>query len=88
MEPPQGDTQTSSVVWLSHAATLIRAAPEHSRTATPLDTQIYDIVVQGSAQAPSAVPLEAKRRLGRHYVELGEPPADQERLDADEEMEG
>ena len=85
VEPPHGDTQTSSVVWLSHAATLIRAASEHLRTATPLETQIYDIVIQGSPQAPSVVPQEAKRRLGRHYVELGEPPTDQERLDADEE---
>ena len=38
VEPPQGDTQTSSIVWLSHAATLIRAAPEHLRAATPLET--------------------------------------------------
>ena len=35
VEPPQGETQGSSVVWFSHSATLIRAAPEHLRAATP-----------------------------------------------------
>ena len=86
VEPLQGETQGSSVVWLSHAATLIRAAPEHLRAATPLETQVYDIIVQGSPQAPSVVPKEAQQRLGRHYMELGQPPTDKERLDADEEI--
>ena len=62
--------------------------PEHLTTATPLETQIYDIVIQGTPQAPSVVPQDARRRLGRHYVELGEPPTDQERMDADEEGKG
>ena len=87
VEPPQGDTHTFSVVWLSHAATLIRAAPEHLRTATPLETQIHDIVVQGAPQAPSVVPQQARARLGRHYVELGQPPTDRERMDADEQID-
>ena len=65
---------------------LFRAAPEHLRAATPLETQVYDVMIQGSPQAPSIVPKEAQQRLGRHYVELGQPPTDQERLDADEEI--
>ena len=71
VEPPPGETQGSSVVWLSHAATLIRAAPEHLRAATPLETQVYDIMVQGSPQAPSIVPKEDHQRLGRHYLGIG-----------------
>ena len=63
VEPPHGETLGSSVVWLSHAATLIRAAPEHLRAAAPLETQVYDILVQGSPQAPSIVPKEAPQRL-------------------------
>ena len=31
------------VIWFSHAGTLIRAAPEHLRAATPLETQSYDV---------------------------------------------
>ena len=28
---------------------------------------------------------EAQQRLGRHYLEFGQPPTDQERIDADED---
>ena len=45
VEPPlTSDTQCSSVVWLSHGGTLIRAAPEHLRNATPLETTVYDVI--------------------------------------------
>ena len=86
VEPPNGDTLTSSVIRLSHAATLIRAAPEHLRAATPLETQVHDIMIHGDQQAPSIVPREARKAKGRHYMELGQPPTDQERLDADEDI--
>ena len=66
VEPPQGDTKASSIIWLSHAATLVRAAPEHLRAATPLETHIYDVIVQGSPQAPSVVPQQAKSRPTLH----------------------
>ena len=64
IEPPHGETLGSSVIWLSHAATLIRAAPEHLRAATPLETQLYDVLIHGTPQAPSIVPKEAQQRLG------------------------
>ena len=32
------------VAWLSHAGTLIRAAPAHLRMATSLETRTYDIL--------------------------------------------
>ncbi len=63
------------------------AVPEHLRAATPLETQIYDVIVPGSQQAPSVVPPQAKKRLGRHHVELVEPPTDKERMDAYEEIQ-
>ena len=67
VEPPQGETKGSSVVWLSHSATLIRAALEHLRAATPLEAQVFDIV-HGTQSAPSIVPKEAQQlKRGRHY---------------------
>ena len=87
VEPPHRETQTSSIIWLSHAATLIRAAPEHLRAATPLESQIYD-VVQGHPSPPRLVPTEARdARRGKHYLDLGKGPTEKERLDADEELD-
>ena len=36
------------VAWLSHGGTLIRAAPEHLRMATSLETRTYDILQEAS----------------------------------------
>ena len=40
----KGQGGTPMVAWLSHAGTLIRAAPEHLRMATTLETRTYDIL--------------------------------------------
>ena len=42
-EPPDNNSQ-SSVVWLTHAGTLIRAAPEHLRKATPIETNVEQVI--------------------------------------------
>ena len=39
----KGEGDAPIVAWLSHAGTLIRAAPEHLRMATSLETRTYDI---------------------------------------------
>ena len=57
-----------AIVWLSHAGTLIRAAPEHLRRATPVEVTIND-VVHGDAANPST-----KLSRGK-YVDLGPPPS-------------
>ena len=40
----KGQGGTPMIAWLSHAGTLIRAAPEHLRMATSLETRKYDIL--------------------------------------------
>ena len=39
----KGSSGAPMVAWLSHAGTLIRAAPEHLRMATSLETRNYDM---------------------------------------------
>ena len=55
------------VAWLSHAGTLIRAAPEHLRMATSLETRTYDILQEASL-------LNHKNMVGSRYVDLGAIP--------------
>ena len=55
------------VAWLSHAGTLIRAAPEHLRMATSLETRTYDIL------ADSGV-INHNNMAGSRYIDLGEVP--------------
>ena len=55
------------VAWLSHAGTLIRAAPEHLRMATSLETRTYGIL------ADSGV-INHNSMAGSRYIDLGEVP--------------
>ena len=55
------------VAWLSHAGTLTRAAPEHLRMATSLETRTYDILQEASL-------LNQKDMAGSRYVDLGAIP--------------
>ena len=55
------------VAWLSHAGTLIRAAPAHLRMATSLETRTYDIL------ADSGV-INHNNMAGSRYIDLGEVP--------------
>ena len=41
----------ASIVWLAHGTTLVRAAPEHLRMATPLEYSVHD-VIRGEASPP------------------------------------
>ena len=43
-----GQSGAPMVAWLSHGGTLIRAAPEHLRMATSLETRTYDILQEAS----------------------------------------
>ena len=61
----KGQGQAPMVAWLSHAGTLIRAAPEHLRMATSLETRTYDIL------ADSGV-ISHNNMAGSRYVDLGE----------------
>eukprot|EP00971_Amphidinium_carterae_P051521 1014364-Amphidinium_carterae.1 len=66
--------EDNSVVWVSHGTTLVRAAPEHLRLATPLEVSISDTFAQHT------------EILG-NFVKLGPQPNLQDELaeDADEE---
>ena len=82
VEPPMGDSQAASVVWLSHGATLVRAAPEHLRVATPLEHTVYE-VIQGPAAPPGSIGQDGERSvLQTRYVDLGEVPSCVELEDA------
>ena len=52
-EKPESGNQAHgvSVVWLSHAGVLIRAAPEHLRVATPVEVSV-ETAVRGEAAPP------------------------------------
>ena len=55
------------VAWLSHAGTLIRAAPEHLRMATSLETRTYDMLSETGL-------LSSQNMAGSRYVDLGAIP--------------
>ena len=55
------------VAWLSHAGTLIRAAPEHLRMATPLESMTFDTLSDAGL-------LKTKDMAGSRYVDLGMVP--------------
>ena len=73
------------VAWLSHAGTLIRAAPEHLRMATSLETRTYDILndsglISGQHDMTGtryvdlgAIPTTAEERTAQH-MQTDEPP--------------
>ena len=63
------------VAWLSHAGTLIRAAPEHLRMATPLETRTFDVLADAGL-------LKAKDMVGSRYVDLGAIPTPAEERQA------
>ena len=63
------------VAWLSHAGTLIRAAPEHLRQATALETRTYDILQEGNL-------LNQKDLAGSKYMDLGAVPTEVEQRTA------
>ena len=70
VEPPEVDAHGSSVVWMIYSGTLIRAAPEHLRQATPLEVQMEEIAHPGASRVPS------ERVVTSHFVDLGAPPTD------------
>ena len=74
---------TASIVWLAHGTTLVRAAPEHLRIATPLEYAVHD-VIRGEASPPGVARAEGGRlRIPNRYIDLGNPPSPQERIDAE-----
>lgn len=77
VEPPEGDSLTSSVVWVSHAGVLVRCAPEHLRAATPLEITIEHATSEAS---PPGVDVRRTlaRRAGQPYIDLGDPPSPEE----------
>ena len=63
----KGQSGAPMVAWLSHAGTLIRAAPEHLRMATPLETRTFDVLADAGLLRP-------KDMAGSRYVDLGAIP--------------
>ena len=63
----KGQGGAPMIAWLSHAGTLIRAAPEHLRMATSLETRTYDILSEANV-------LNPRDMTGSRYVDLGAIP--------------
>ena len=83
VEPPEGaGSRSISVVWLSHSAQLIRAAPEHLLMATPLEIEVGQFTTGPAAdpQHPITKTLVGKRKA--KYIDLGDVPKDDEKMDA------
>ena len=59
------------VAWLSHAGTLIRAAPEHLKMATSLETRTYDILADTGV-------IRQNNMAGSRYLDLGAIPMAEE----------
>ena len=70
----RGEGESVQVAWLSHSGTLIRAAPEHLRMATPLETRSVD-ALENLGFSPD--------HIGSRYVDLGEAPTAAEQRQAD-----
>ena len=75
------------VAWLSHAGTLIRAAPEHLRMATSLETRTYDMLSDAGLLSSNnmagsryvdlgAIPTPAEERIATH-MQFDDPPPDE-----------
>ena len=65
----RGEGGAVQVAWLSHSGTLIRAAPEHLRMATPLETKSVDVLADLGINSDF---------IGTRYVDLGEAPSPEE----------
>ena len=63
------------VAWLSHAGTLIRAAPERLRMATSLESRTYDMLSDSGLLSP-------QNMTGTRYVDLGAIPSPSEERNA------
>jgi hypothetical protein len=75
---PSTVRQGTSVIWLSHGGNLIRCAPEHLRFATELERTVYD-----SKNASLNITQDLRRGLMRQFEDLGEPPSQSERQEAE-----
>ena len=86
VEPPESGNECRgvSVVWLSHAGVLIRAAPEHLRMATPVEVSV-ETAVRGDAAPPGvAITRTVTGKDNSRYIDLGPVPSQQERIWAGE----
>ena len=85
-EHPESGTEAlgTSVVWLSHAGVLIRAAPEHLRMATPVEVSA-ETAIRGDAAPPGlAIHRTVTGKDNSRYVDLGPTPTATERAWAGE----
>ena len=73
MEAPESGSEriAASVVWLSHAGVLVRAAPEHLRMATLVEISV-ETVVRGDAAPPGlAIQRTVTGKDTSRYIDLG-----------------
>ena len=73
-QPTEVESQVAAVVWLAHAGSLTRGAPEHLVDCSPLDTTLFEDAIPDAALL-GASRLRDLRNLRRtEYADLENPP--------------
>ena len=85
-EPPEAGSECRgvSIVWLSHAGVLTRAAPEHLRFATPVEISVEQSIRGDAAPPGIAIHRSVTGKDNNRYIDLGPIPSQQERIWAGE----
>lgn len=83
-EPPlRPDGKTTSVVWIVHGQTLIRAAPEHLQIATKLESTLEQGMNGDTSQY---IQQNLRNARSGSYVDLGRAPTEEETIEASQDM--
>ena len=84
VEKGTAQRRTPTIVWLTYGGQLIRAAPEHLRAASNLECRVEDLI-RGQTIRPGQVIQGLKSGGLSKFIDLGVPPTNHERAQAEEE---
>ena len=87
-QPTEVESQVAAVVWLAHGGSSVRAAPEHLVACSPLDTTLFEAANPDSALLCATWLRELRNLRRTEYADLGNFPAESERLDAWQDCNG
>ena len=87
-QPTEVESQVAAVVWLALGGSLIRAAPEHLVDCPSLDTSLFEVANLDSALPGASWPRDLRNLRRTEYADLGNPPAESERVDAWQDPDG
>ena len=87
-QPTEVESQVAAVVWLAHAGSLIRTAPEHLVDCSSLDTTLFEAANPDAASLGASWLLDLRNLRRTEYADLGIPRTDSERLRAWQDLDG